>query len=41
MPGHSQPVVAALFSGDGQYLATAAGDRSVRLWDTETQVLNS
>jgi len=40
MPGHSQPVVAALFSGDGRRLATASGDRSVRLWDVETQTPN-
>ena len=44
MPGHTQPVVSALFSTDGSRLATAAGDCTVgrrggRMgWD---QVLNS
>ena len=37
MPGHSQPVVAALFSPDGRNLATAAGDNTVRFWDIETE----
>lgn len=30
LPGHSHPVVAALFSPDGRHLASGAGDNTVR-----------
>ena len=34
--GHSGPVQQLVFSGDGQRLISAGGDRSVRLWDGKT-----
>ncbi len=37
LPGHSQPVVAASFSGCGSRLASAAGDNTVRFWDLDTE----
>ncbi len=37
MPGHTQPVVVAQFSHDGRYLASGAGDNTVRFWDISTE----
>ena len=32
-PGHSGPITSVAFSENGYYLATAADDSSVKLWD--------
>lgn len=32
-PGHSGPITSIAFSENGYYLATAADDSSVKLWD--------
>jgi len=33
LPGHSGPITAISFSENGYYLATAADDACVKLWD--------
>jgi len=35
--GHTDQVVAMVFSSDGRWLATASRDNSVKLWDTESR----
>lgn len=32
-PGHSGPITSIAFSENGYYLATAADDWSIKLWD--------
>jgi len=37
LAGHSEAVLSACFSPDGQELATGSGDTTVRLWDLNTE----
>ncbi|XP_055681627.1 protein Notchless [Lutzomyia longipalpis] len=37
MPGHAEAVVSLSFSPDGQHLASGSGDKTLRLWDLNTE----
>ena len=37
LPGHAEALLSASFSPNGRTLATGSGDRTVRLWDTQTE----
>lgn len=37
LPGHTEAILSVSFSPSGERLATASGDTSIRLWDTNTE----
>ena len=38
MVGHKQGISAIAFSPDGQIIASAAADQTIKLWNQETQI---
>jgi WD40 repeat protein len=41
LEGHSAGIVAALWSRDGRFLATGAGDKTARIWDANGKLLRT
>ncbi|KAJ3273714.1 WD repeat-containing protein 83 [Terramyces sp. JEL0728] len=37
LKGHTGPVHSAIYSNDGEYVLSAAGDRSIKLWNPQTE----
>ena len=36
LTGHSEPVLSVAYSPDGKHIASASGDDTVKVWDSQT-----